>query len=126
MRRAEPLIPYSREHHTTLKLVRHIQAMGSGVSTELPATLSTEFEQHRTDLARHFAGEETLLLPLLNQAGQTALAERLLAEHASLRQLLASPTTIQTLQQLAPLLEAHIRFEERELFPAIERLAWPA
>lgn len=121
MRRAPLLVPFSREHHTTLKLVRHIRALAPGAP--VPAALTQEYAGHLPDMARHFAEEEALLLPRLTRPGDAAgraLADRLLDEHGALRRLLAGAPDPETLARLADLLEAHIRFEERELFPALE------
>jgi len=67
-------------------------------------------------LAPHFALEERVLLPALVRAGRADLAARTIDEHTDLRVALASPL------RFAELLEAHVRFEERELFPACEEL----
>lgn len=122
MRRTALLIEFSREHHASLKLVRHLRALGTAAP---PASLLEELAAQAGELQRHFAAEEALLLPRLNAAGPTqqALATRLLAEHRDLRALLAAPPQPATLAALAELLEAHVRFEERQLFPAVEALS---
>jgi hemerythrin-like domain-containing protein len=71
------------------------------------------------------ADEETLLLGLLSDA----LRSRLLAEHDTLRSLFCSlddtldsngPLAIDDLVSLAATLRAHIRWEERVLFPHLQ------
>ena len=120
MRRAEFLIPFSRDHHTTLKLARHLRSLPSGQA--LPGSLLEEYRQQQAALLAHFEAEESQLLPLLQQADNPALREQFEREHRELRQLLAAPPETETLGQLAEGLEQHIRFEERTLFPALEML----
>ncbi len=71
------------------------------------------------------ADEETLLLGLLSDA----LRSRLLAEHDTLRSLFCSlddmldsngSLTIDDLASLGATLRAHIRWEERVLFPHLQ------
>ena len=71
------------------------------------------------------ADEETLLLGLLSDA----LRSRLLAEHDTLRSLFCSlndtldsngPLVIDDLASLGETLRAHIRWEERVLFPHLQ------
>lgn len=74
---------------------------------------------------RHFREEEEQLFPLVADSEEAKpLITRALLEHQQLHALagrLASGD--QTLiRDVAELLEAHVRFEERELFPLIERL----
>lgn len=118
MRRADFLLAFSREHHTTLSLVRRLRAHPTGQA--LAGKLLQDYLDHRTDLLAHFAGEETQLRPRLLNHPDPSLQQRLLDEHASLRRLLAAPVACLPYRELADLLEQHIRFEERELFPALE------
>ena len=79
----------------------------------------------------HFRDEEEHLFPLLfEQAGAEAPEElvRALLDHARLHALAArlraglaiGKVEAETLQSAGALLEAHVRLEERELFPLIE------
>lgn len=78
--------------------------------------------------ARHFALEESLLLPALppGERGRL-LSERVLADHRYLRYAAeqlrlggAQPTT-ERLHSLGARLRAHVQLEERELFPYLEQ-----
>ena len=63
-------------------------------------------------------------IPLLLAAGQAELAQRLTAEHGQLRELrtqLCDPDSV-ILRAFGELLAAHVRFEEREMFIALEAL----
>ena len=74
------------------------------------------------ELEPHFRIEEEHLLPALLASGERALVERTLSDHAALRGHLTAAEAGQgeRLRAFGAALEAHIRFEERELFPAIE------
>ena len=112
MKRHTRLAQLSREHHTALRLGRHLLAGGAQVAlgTELPG------------IEAHFAEEERDLLPLLETDRHAALAERLRAEHAQLRHLLAAALSGRDEAQAGQALIDHVRFEERELFPVLETL----
>jgi hemerythrin-like domain-containing protein len=73
---------------------------------------------------RHFRIEEQSLLPLLRSAETLPLAQRTLADHQQLRELLdgLQQKDIEALNRFGECLMAHVRFEERALFPAIESL----
>jgi quercetin dioxygenase-like cupin family protein len=91
-------------------------------AAEIAGRVREAFRQH---LDPHFAAEEELLLPALGAAGAGPLADRTLREHAGMRALLrrAEETGArEPLAAFAAALEAHIRFEERDLFEAAERL----
>jgi len=69
-------------------------------------------------IGAHFEIEERLLVPSLEAVGEHALVARLREDHAALRRCVAgsSATVESRLAELGRMLEAHVRFEERELF----------
>ena len=83
--------------------------------------------------ARHFALEESLLLPAL-PAGERAraLAERVLADHRYLRdaarqlKLGCGQPSVDLLGSIGVRLRTHVQLEERELFPYLEESLDPA
>jgi hemerythrin-like domain-containing protein len=84
-----------------------------------------EFFEH--DARAHFRIEEEVLLPAWLAGDPNAdrrLAERVPIEHLAIREyavrLRDDATTLADLHALGELLQAHVRFEERELFPLIE------
>ncbi|MDR0775858.1 MAG: hemerythrin domain-containing protein [Azonexus sp.] len=120
MKRSVALRQLSREHHTALSLALHIaKATGPEARNALLATVPVVF---RDELEPHFQAEERSLLPPLAQQGETALVERTLAEHAQLRALAAAigAGEASALAPFGTLLQAHVRFEERELFAVAE------
>ncbi len=113
MRRDPRLVPLSREHHAALRLGRQLM---TGGTTESRAALRAMLPALRA----HFAEEERSFLPLLDGRQETALASRLRAEHAALDRLFAAALRGEQEAEAGKALIAHVRFEERELFPAIE------
>ncbi|MCW8828593.1 MAG: hemerythrin domain-containing protein [Gammaproteobacteria bacterium] len=115
MKRSPGLRTLSSEHHTGLVMARRaIQAVEEGQVADAWQDLALRFEQ---ELEPHFRQEEEQLLPALRQAGEEAIVQRTLEEHAALRALIHDrERDAEALKAFAELLKAHIRFEERELF----------
>jgi hemerythrin-like domain-containing protein len=123
MKRSPALQSLSREHHAALKLARACErAVDAAQVDETCLRVIAEFAN---ELEQHFMVEENELLPLLAGVEMRALAERTLAEHAELRaqvEQLRQRCDADTLLDFGKSLAAHVRFEERELFPALEEL----
>ena len=111
MKRHPALEPFSRDHNLGLILARKLQRPESGAVAEFLAAWDLE-------IASHFVDEEELLIPVIREE---SLATRLLDEHRLIRGLVACLP--RTAGQVGSKLEAHIRWEERSLFPAIESAA---
>ncbi len=125
MKRHALLQDLSREHHHALKLALACRrACESGDAKQLAAMIAECRATFASELEPHFQTEERDLLPRLAAAGETALVERTLAEHAEFRQLIADLPQRGSagLARFAELMHAHVRFEERELFAAMEKL----
>lgn len=118
MKRDERLVELSREHHAALKLARQLKRAPS--SRRERDALSQTVQALRIDLEFHFEDEEVRLLPVLWHCGRADLAERLCSEHVELRALLGEAVGGRALERLGKVLEAHVRFEEREMFPFLE------
>jgi hypothetical protein len=108
MKRDERLRALSGEHHHALVLAR--RATRGELSVD---DLRRAFAE---DLAPHFAIEETILLPALREAGHADLADRTAREHDEI----GAALTRGEVSTFGRLLTEHVRFEERELFPACE------
>lgn len=114
MKRHPALAGLSREHHLALALAKRAkQAMVD--ASEAATTFARKIEPH-------FLIEERILLPALEESGQAAQAARTLEEHHALRESAdrLAMGGIDELRKFGELLERHVRFEERELFPLIE------
>ncbi len=125
MKRHASLLPLSREHHTALSLARHCERCAqSGDATLIDAACRRAIDEFARHLDAHFQTEERTLLPLLQGAATAPLVQRTLAEHRALHDCLdgLQHNDVGVLARFGQCLAAHVRFEERELFPAIEDL----
>jgi hemerythrin-like domain-containing protein len=132
MKRDKNLHPLSWEHHHALTSVvltrRHISE--NAPHERLVRTAREFVGFHRDNLLPHFRHEEEVVLPLyLNHVPEnTPEVLRLLTDHVVLHRLVgvvaeaadSGDGLIPALTELTDRLEAHVRFEERELFPKIE------
>ncbi len=122
MKRSEALKPLSHEHHHALFVAKVIcDQEGGGDSRD------RFLEFWRTESEEHFRIEEEVLLPGSELPGpdQDEEVARMLSDHLAIRRgaarLLADQADSAEIVELAERLRAHVRFEERELFPRIER-----
>lgn len=128
IRRDPRLVPLSHDHHTALARARDVTLALDGVAPrdpeELAAELAAFFER---DLARHFEAEERHLMPPFTARVGTdhELVRELETQHAEIRRLAAAlkngegPVAAR-LRAWGEAITAHVRFEERELFGAVE------
>jgi hemerythrin-like domain-containing protein len=115
MQRHPALRSLSSDHHSGLVLARKARQAANGDAHDQAHIWSKVVNRFEVELEPHFRLEEDVLLPAMQLAGETALVERTLIEHAALRRLIADDQT-ENLARFADLLQAHIRFEEKELF----------
>lgn len=118
MKRTARLTPLSREHQPALRVASLLRRAHSA------ATIASAVEEAlalKSALMAHFEVEETELIPELERFGETGLCARLRAEHETLMDFLASTARMTSHPaNFGLLLNDHVRFEERELFPALE------
>ena len=119
MKRHESIVPISREHHTGLlcswKINQGLQKQAD--PARMQRYVDYFMQQH---LQPHFADEEKILFRTIKHPW----CDRAIAEHAQLQQLassIAENASTDMLAAFADLLQQHIRFEERELFPFLEK-----
>jgi hypothetical protein len=128
MKRSRELKPLSSEHHQALLVAFQLKkglaghAESAGAPKDLPGLLSLARRFEEQIFRTHARAEEDLLGRII-QAGDM---ERLRAEHVEMTRLLelartARPGDLRAhLGAFADLLERHVRWEERELFPYAE------
>lgn len=125
MKRIPALQPLSREHHTALTLAKACErAVQSCDEERITKTCLRVLNAFSDELEPHFQIEEQSLLPLLHKAGNRLLEQRTMEDHRRLRALLDGlrQNDAKALDGFGKLLTEHVRFEERELFPALENL----
>ena len=125
MKRHRKLQDLSREHHHALQLALQAKrAATSGDLAVIETTAAACVAAFSSELDPHFVVEETTLLPLLVAAGEHQLVEQVVSDHAALRRLSGQlqQADAATLLAFAERLSLHVRFEERELFVALEAL----
>ena len=125
MKRNPALQPLSREHHTALALAKACERAAQSRDEALVNKICQRVIRVFADeLEPHFQIEEQSLLPLLNSTETRPLAQRTMADHQQLRALLdgLQRSDSEALSSFGKGLSAHVRFEERELFPVIESL----
>ncbi len=130
MKRHPSLIPLSRQHHGALLLAQMLKMTApdyKGMPADAAGKTSYAQEFYVTHLLPHFAAEETVFEKIKDiDSGLDKHLEEIIEEHHSLRLLfegLAQHAEDISYQDLiGQALEKHIRREDRELFPMIERL----
>jgi hemerythrin-like domain-containing protein len=129
MKRDPRLNPLSWEHQRTLAVAHRVCTILASTSA-LPEPLLGEIDSFwRQEIEPHFRAEETILFPpAKNLDVCRSEMEKVLEEHRRLRELAsligraeALATRRAHLREFAELLIQHIRFEERTLFPALEK-----
>jgi hemerythrin-like domain-containing protein len=119
--RSLQLRPLSEEHYEGLLFVWRIR---EGLKKDADLLQIKEFITWfwTNHLVSHFDDEERALVPELPADNKLIL--QMQEEHAALREYIRNIEKLAAsdVQSFAGLLHDHIRFEERELFPQIEKL----
>ncbi|TXE10640.1 hemerythrin domain-containing protein [Gelidibacter salicanalis] len=121
LKRHKALQPLSREHHHGLLLSWKIRSgFSKNIETKrIKAYADWFFENH---LIPHFTLEETHIFTILDEDHE--LVKRALADHRRLKRLFTNgEDATKNLHRIEEELEQHIRFEERTLFPEIQKAA---
>lgn len=131
-KRHSALVPLSHDHHHTLAQARRLKEAKAGGDPVVVRRTADDFVNFYLGRARHHFHEEEELFfpPLVDDDIGGPLIARAVADHLRLhaqvgdlrRQLSDGDVAARLLGEIAVLLEAHVRFEEQELFPLIERL----
>ena len=121
LKRDPALRHLSHDHHHGLLLCWKIR-QGFKLGIE-PARMKNYCEWFWTSyLNPHFEEEEKVIFPVLPE--DDPLIKQALTEHKRLRKLFSSwENPEKTLGQIEEELERHIRFEERILFPEVQKTA---
>ena len=125
MSRTGALLSLSREHHASLVIARAAKIVAASGDAVLHSDTVKRIELHwQTVLRAHFDQEETLLQRFSDRLDDASIT-RVLAEHAALREFIDGLDTLRSVERLrcfGELLAAHVRYEERVLFPQLQTL----
>jgi hemerythrin-like domain-containing protein len=118
IKRSKQLAPLSREHHDSLLFTWKIK---QGLNNKTPVQEISLYIQWYWNnfLQSHFSEEEKLLLPYLPATDDLAI--QLKTEHEKIKKLIAGSSNNASLALLADTINDHIRFEERQFFPYLEK-----
>jgi quercetin dioxygenase-like cupin family protein len=132
MKRHPALVPLSHDHHHALVEARRLGRGADGEDSKRRAVTAGFLRFFSTETVRHFREEEERLFPTVvdQESAVGELLVRALLEHQRIhalverlkRGLAAGDADAATMRELAELLVAHVRLEERELFPLIEEV----
>lgn len=123
VKRHPALQSLSRDHHHVLAIAQRLRA----ATSENDAERRRAFLEHwEAEEKLHFRVEEELLLPAYAAHGdcEHPAIIRMLCDHMLIRRdasRLANAPRLEQLHLLGVRLSAHVRLEEREVFPLIER-----
>jgi hemerythrin-like domain-containing protein len=132
MKRTPELRTLSEDHHHGLVQARRLRKAAEGEETNsAEAAVKGFLDFWQKETALHFRKEEEVLLPVMARYGGDLSREPLvemIQDHAHIRGLVMqlSDETMggnvrpETLHEIGERLEAHIRLEERVVFPLIE------
>jgi hemerythrin-like domain-containing protein len=123
--REEVLAPFSRDHYTGLVQANRLRKAGESEADRHSQLVIDFLDAWDREIGDHFNDEERLLLDIMESADQ----ERMLAEHGDVRNYVAqlrdnadnNTFDVNTMKALGELLEAHIRWEERDLFNRLQQ-----
>ena len=134
MKRTNQLQPLSRQHHLGLNLSRHAKE-----SLDEPEDITKHWHNltsYINDMQYHFEIEDNLIANALEpyratQPDVASVLETLDGQHKQLHRLMhtvkqlqksgTKDVTVAQVHELGSLLYDHIRFEERELYPTVEK-----
>ena len=126
LHRVQALQPLSRQHHQGLMVSLLLsKGLKKSLTTKPMRDFILQFWQD--DLLKHFEVEEQELVPIATRYPTLEpLITRMLLEHQQILLLVnrinneARVEQLETIKDFADKLEQHIRFEERELFEALQ------
>ena len=120
LKRHKALQPLSREHHHGLLLSWKIRAgFSKNIAPERIKVYADWF--FKTHLIPHFEMEETHVFSILEPTNE--LVKKAMADHKLLKRLFEDEHIEIALSKIEKALDEHIRFEERILFPEIQKAA---
>jgi hypothetical protein len=123
VKRHPALAALSRDHHHALVLARRLRRAHESDAEDVARAFLTHWEDEER---LHFRIEEEVLLPAYAMYGDVehAAVVRTLLDHVLIRrdvQRLAHDPALALLHDLGERLASHVKLEENDLFPLVER-----
>jgi iron-sulfur cluster repair protein YtfE (RIC family) len=125
LKRHPALVPLSHDHHQGLMVAQRLKRG----DTAYRSATSIRESMHllwTEELEQHFRQEEEVLFIVPDYPEEVRMMiDRALEDHRRMRELIERCTDEEAGEkgrEMGLLLEAHIRFEERELFPMIQEV----
>lgn len=125
MKRSEYLKTLSWEHHDGLVVSFRLQ---QGIKKEVHPDEMAQYIIHTwtSELKHHFWQEEQIIIPILNKSEKgKELVNQMQSDHNKIDQIVkkidSKNNSVNYIEEFASLLNQHIRFEERQLFPIFEQ-----
>lgn len=124
IKRNKHILQLSKDHHFTLLFSWKIR---QGLKLGADAGRIKKYVQYfwQRDMQKHFKeGEEILFAPVKDAKVQKAIDDhrKIKEQIDNLQVSVADTETSQQLAALADTVDAHVRYEERELFPHLEKI----
>lgn len=120
LKRNKNLVVFSKEHYHGLVFSNHLKMASKATDDILKLYIADFWDNH---LKSHFKNEEVLLLPLMAEGNQRKqfVHEHFVIEN-QINQIKDAEINVQQQAiELGQLINNHIRFEERVLFPWLEK-----
>ncbi|HEX3325438.1 MAG TPA: hemerythrin domain-containing protein [Actinomycetota bacterium] len=130
-KRHASLIPLTHDHHHALAQARRLRIAAGGDGADLLARATDFFRFFHDETLEHFRAEEEIVFPLgIGDDRAEPLLARVMLEHLQLHALVFSlgeeiaegKISPELAIPVADALDAHIRFEEGEVFPLLEEI----
>lgn len=127
MKRADQLAPLSREHHQGLVVAQHaIRIKPEEETFELVHEKWQAIKEYlATQVDEHFKIEERYILEPMKAFEECEdMVARIYEEHKYMRDFAKEPVgdDLEILQGIGEMLKAHIKFEEKTLFPTAQKV----
>lgn len=122
IKRNEHIVKLSQDHHASLLFCFKIrQGLKRNIDPQRIRPYIEYFSQHH--FREHFAEEEEILFrPLQDKKVKQAMNEHVVILNLVDRILASDGGTQEQLLELASLVDNHVRYEERVLFPHLEKV----
>lgn len=130
MKRDKNLVPLSHDHHHGLilsQILKEDTPPYRGLPSSPEGINEYALEFYNKELKKHFKKEEEILLPVCKGKDENLDEQlnKMTADHKEIKKLFSEmkkKTDVKLMDTTGEKLGEHIRFEERKLFPLIQKI----